>query len=67
MLQWPHIMKNGSVSSPFTHSLTHLLDEDVLNGLELVRLAHGVGAADPQATAGAVPRRVDLAREQVLK
>ena len=41
-------------------ALTHLLDEDVLDGFEEVRLAHRVCAADPKASPGAVPSRVDL-------
>ena len=41
-------------------SFTHLLDEDVLYGLEQVGLAHRVGAAYPEASPGAVPCCVDL-------
>ena len=40
--------------------LAHLLDEDMLNGLEQVGLAHRVGAAYPQPAPGAVPGRVHL-------
>ena len=41
--------------------LAHLLNEDMLNGLKQVWLAHRVGAADPQPAPGAVPGRVHLA------
>ena len=57
---FPHVMPNNIqwMSSP--SFLAHLLDEDMLDGLEQVGLAHRVGAAYPQPAPGPVPGRVDL-------
>ena len=52
-------LSSSPLPPPFL-SFTHLLDEDVLYGLEQVRLAHRVGAAYPEASPGAVTRCIDL-------
>ena len=57
---FPYVMTSSIQCMSFPSFPPHLLDEDVLNRLEQVGLAHRVGAAYPQPAPGAVPGRVDL-------